>query len=132
MGTETELREKRDLRVRLRVAVDDFVNEIQESDFTFALVLLFMIALNLADFAFTSRTLGLGYKELNPIMKFLFLVDPVAAGVFKMALVASLSALAWALRHHRQMVVATLFAVGVYLDLLVYHLVGSLLFNGNR
>lgn len=120
------------LRARWLLALDNFVNAIRESDFTFALLLLFMISLNLADFAFTSRTLGLGYKELNPIMKFLFFVDPIAAGIFKMALVVALSVLAWALRRHRQMVVATLFAVGIYVDLFVYHLMGMLLFTGRR
>lgn len=107
--------------------LENFVEEIRLSDFTFALLLLLLVMLNLVDFALTARALSFGYKEGNPIIKYLFGLGPEFAGYFKIGMAVVFALVTWVYRRHRSVVVATLFVVGIYLDLILYHLMGDLL-----
>ncbi|MHB0975706.1 MAG: DUF5658 family protein [Candidatus Aquicultorales bacterium] len=102
-----------------------FIASLQENDFTFALLLLLIVALNLVDFGFTSIALKAGYKEGNPLIDYLFKVDPGLAGLFKVGIATVFSGFCWLFRRHRAVVVGALFAAGIYSDLFIYHLVGN-------
>ncbi len=58
-------------------------------------------ALNLADFLLTMNVLSHGGGEANPIMRSLFAMDPLYAGIFKMVAVFFTSWLTWRCRRFR-------------------------------
>jgi hypothetical protein len=92
------------------------------------LVLLATVnALNLADFAFTLNVLASGGGEANPIMRSLFAMGPVWAGVFKVVLVFLASQLTWHFRRYRKTLGAAVAMLVVFVGVFVYHLCFPLL-----
>jgi len=81
-------------------------------------------ALNLADFALTLNALGSGGAEANPIMKSLFALGPIWAGVFKVVLILGASLLVWRYRSFRGALVAALMMMAIFAAVLAYHVLG--------
>jgi hypothetical protein len=89
---------------------------------TLVLVLAMFNLLNLADLMLTYRSLIVGATEVNPIMKALFDIHPVWAGMVKMSVGMIVSEAIWALRRYRSALVLSIgITVGMAL-LFAYHL----------
>ena len=91
-------------------------------------VLLFALALlnllSILDWRLTALELSLGASEANPIMAAFFAVDPAAAGLFKVALMLTVSLIIWRGRRYRRVLELAVLAMMVYTALIVYHLAG--------
>ena len=57
--------------------------------------------LNLADFLLTLNVLAHGGREANPVLRSLFALDPLYAGIFKVVAVFFISWLVWRFRRYR-------------------------------
>ncbi|MCE5254356.1 MAG: DUF5658 family protein [Actinomycetia bacterium] len=84
---------------------------------------------NFADFSLTLNVLAAGGEEANPIMRSLLAVDPVWAGLFKVAAVMLASWIVWRLRRYRLVLQAALFVAGILCVVLVYHALGLAVFG---
>ncbi|MBC7293366.1 MAG: hypothetical protein H5T84_04510 [Thermoleophilia bacterium] len=80
--------------------------------------------LNLADLALTINAFALGIGEANPIMRSLFLVNPLWAGLFKFAAVLATTVWLWYGRGFRLVLEATLLILVLYLGVFFYHIAG--------
>jgi hypothetical protein len=87
--------------------------------------ILFVVnALNLADFLLTMNVLGHGGGEANPILRSLFEIDPLYAGIFKLVAVLFTSWVAWRCRRFRSGLQATIILLVLFSVVIVYHLFG--------
>jgi hypothetical protein len=80
--------------------------------------------LNVADFGLTLNVLGDGGGEANPIMRSLFNVGPLWAGLFKIVAVLLTTWLVWRCRSYRLALAAALVMVAVFAAVALYHLFG--------
>jgi hypothetical protein len=94
----------------------------RENPRTLLLALAMFNLLNLADLMLTYRSLLLGASEVNPIMKSLFDIHPIWAGIIKMGVGAIVSEAIWALRRHRSALVLSIGLVTGMAALFIYHL----------
>ena len=90
------------------------------------LVLIVIVALNVADLLFTVRALRLGATEVNPIMAWFLERDPVLAALYKLSIGGGVTLLLFAMRRYRRVLEASLLIVAVFAALFVYHLLGSM------
>jgi hypothetical protein len=88
-------------------------------------VLLLFNVYNLADYILTARALAAGHREVNPVMRALFDADPLLAAIFKIATGLAVTLLIWRFRRFRPILQFSLFAFGLYLALIAYHLYGA-------
>ena len=79
---------------------------------------------NFADFSLTLNALAAGGREVNPVIRSLLEVDPVCAGLFKVAAVLLASGIVWRLRRYRLALQAALLVAGIMGAVLVYHVLG--------
>ena len=79
--------------------------------------------LNVADFAITLGVLGSGGREGNPLLRPLFTLSPVGAGIFKLVAVLAASLLVWENRYYRKALIAGLCMAVIFACLVVYDLV---------
>jgi hypothetical protein len=94
----------------------------RENPRTLLLVLVIYNVLNLADLVLTYRSLLLGAVEVNPVMKALFDIHPIWAGIVKMSIGMIVSEAIWAFRRHRSALVLSIaLTIGMAL-LFCYHL----------
>jgi hypothetical protein len=91
-------------------------------------ILLLVNALNLADFLLTMNVLARGGGEANPIMRSLFAMDPLYAGIFKMVAVFIVSILAWHCRRYRSGLQVSLILLVLFSAVICYHIVGLVAF----
>ncbi len=84
--------------------------------------------LNVVDFALTLVALESGGSEANPILRPLFDLSPVGAGVFKVVAVLAATLLVWQARRYRKALMVGVFMLAVFAGILVYHLVGLTFF----
>jgi len=88
-------------------------------------ILLFTVnALNLTDFLLTLNVLAMGGGEANPIMRSLFALDPLYAGIFKLAAVFVTTLVVWRCRRFRSALQAALVMVAVFAIVFFYHIFG--------
>ncbi len=88
---------------------------------TIAVALLVFVVLNLADLLLTVRAMSMGAVEGNPIMAYLFAVDPVLAAVFKVVVGAGIAIAVWSARRYRRILETSLMMVAVMTAVLLYH-----------
>jgi hypothetical protein len=88
---------------------------------TIAVALLVFVVLNLADLLLTIRALSQGAVEGNPIMAYLFAVDPTLAALFKVVVGAGIALVVWSARRYRRMLETSLAIVAVMTAVLLYH-----------
>lgn len=84
---------------------------------------------NVADFSLTLNVLATGGAEANPIMRSLFALGPVWAGLFKVAAVLLASWPVWRCRRYRLALQAALLMVIIFFAVLVYHVLGLTVFS---
>ena len=87
-------------------------------------LLVVVNVLNLADFLLTLKVLGEGGGEANPILKSLFAMDPLYAGIFKLVAVLLTSWLAWRCRRFRSGLEAAVIMLAVFTAVICYHIFG--------
>jgi hypothetical protein len=88
---------------------------------TIAAALLVFVLLNLADLLLTVRALSMGAVEGNPVMAYLFAVDPTLAALFKVVVGAGIALAIWSARRYRRMLETSLVIVAVMTVVLLYH-----------
>ncbi len=88
---------------------------------TVAAALLVFVLLNLADLLLTIRALSMGAVEGNPIMAYLFAVDPTLAALFKVVVGAGIALAIWSARRYRRILETSLVIVAVMTVVLLYH-----------
>jgi len=94
----------------------------------FALVLLLIVTLGLADWALTWRALGsLGAQEANPFMRAAFDAGPAQALLLKVASLGVVIAGMWWLRRYRSIIVLAAATAAFHTALVAYHLAGAAL-----
>jgi hypothetical protein len=79
--------------------------------------------LNLADFLLTLIALESGGQEANPVLRRLFALSPLWAGIFKLVAVLAASLLIWETRRYRKALIVGLCILVVLTLLFVYHVV---------
>lgn len=79
------------------------------------------VLLNLVDLLLTVQALSLGATEANPIMAYLFALDPTLAALFKVVVGAGIALAIWSARRYRRILETSLFMVGVMTAVLLYH-----------
>jgi hypothetical protein len=92
-------------------------------------ILVAVNVLNLADFLLTLNVLSEGGGEANPILKSLFALDPLYAGLFKLAAVLFTSWLAWRCRRFRSGLEAALIMLVVFAGVICYHIFGLIVYT---
>jgi hypothetical protein len=92
-------------------------------------ILLMVNALNLADFLLTMNVLSKGGGEANPIMRSLFAMDPLYAGIFKMVAVFFTSWLTWRCRRFRSGLQVAIILVALFTVVICYHIFGLVFYS---
>jgi len=105
-----------------RVAYDRMLGTYRYNPQSFALVLISVTMLNIADLLLTLRVVELGAVELNPIMAALIESDPLLASLFKVMIGLVVVAAMWAMRRYRRVLEASLLLLGGFTVLIVYSL----------
>jgi hypothetical protein len=77
--------------------------------------------LNLADFCMTLVALEAGGREANPLLRPLFALSPLGAGIFKIVAVLAATLLVWESRRYRKALIVSLLMLLVFAGLLIYH-----------
>ena len=91
-------------------------------------ILLLLNALNLADLLLTMNVLSKGGGEANPIMRSLFAMDPLYAGIFKMVAVLLTSWLTWRCRRFRSGLQVAVILLALFTVVICYHIVGLMVY----
>ena len=100
------------------------VEALRDSSALLLVALALLNLLNLLDWRFTVLGLERGAIEANPLMSFLFGVDSYAAGLFKVAIMLTVSLVVWRARKYRHMLEFAVVVTTAYAVLIVYHLIG--------
>lgn len=79
------------------------------------------VLLNLVDLLLTVQALSMGAIEGNPVMAYLFAVDPTLAALFKVVIGAGIALSIWSARRYRRILETSLVVVGVMTAVLLYH-----------
>lgn len=91
-------------------------------------VLVLVNGLSVVDFGLTLTHLESGVgAEANPLLAALFEQGPVQAFAFKLTVTLLVTAAIWRLRRYRAVLSLALAALGLYLTLIGYHLLGPIL-----
>lgn len=91
-----------------------------------ATVLVLANVLNLVDFVMTLNALAAGFEEANPVLRGFFAVSPGVAGLFKMALVGLITGGVWRFRRYRQVLLAGMLLLTIFVAVFLFHLYGLL------
>lgn len=103
---------------------DGLLRSLRDSPASLRVLLITANILNLADFVFTLNALSLGAGEANPVMRTLFDMDPMYAGIFKVLAIFAVTLLVWRLRCFRSALQVSILIVGVFAAIFFYHIVG--------
>ena len=106
------------------MAVDRALLNLRDRPRVIFATLLAVNALNLADLLLTLNVLANGGGEANPILRSLFALDPLYAGIFKVVAVFFTSWLAWRCRGYRSGLQASLILLAMFSAVICYHLFG--------
>ncbi len=85
--------------------------------------------LNVADFGLTLLALDSGGREANPVLRRLFALSPLWAGIFKLVAVLAASLLVWETRRYRKALIVGLCMLVVFVALFVYHILALALIS---
>jgi hypothetical protein len=85
--------------------------------------------LNLTDFLLTLKVLAEGGGEANPILRSLFAMDPLYAGVFKLVAVLLTSWLAWRCRRFRSGLSSAVIMLALFTGVICYHIFGLIAYT---
>jgi hypothetical protein len=114
---------------RASIAFESVLVGLRDRPAAIRVLLLTVNMLNLADFALTMNALAAGGGEANPIMRSLFNVNPVYAGLFKILAVFAVSLAIWRFRRYRSALQVTLVLLAVFVGVFFYHILGLIAFS---
>jgi hypothetical protein len=117
-------RRGRDGASRASIAIERALVKLRDRPRVVLGMLLVVNALNLADFLLTLNVLARGGGEANPILRSLFALDPLYAGIFKVVAVFLTSWLVWSCRRYRTGLQASLILLAVFCAVICYHIFG--------
>lgn len=103
---------------------DALVEVLRDNPTLLAAILSVLNILNVLDWRLTTLALQQGASEGNPVMAALFGVDALAAALFKMALMLTMTFVIWRGRRYRRILEFAVVATIVYTALIAYHLFG--------
>jgi hypothetical protein len=92
-------------------------------------MLVLVNGLNVADFVLTLKVLANGGGEANPILRSLFALDPLYAGIFKVLAVFLTSWLVWRCRRFRTGLESSLILLAVFCGVICYHIFGLIAYS---
>lgn len=101
---------------------------LQRSPHLLEILLVLLVALNLADLVFTQIALGAGATETNPVMAALFDESFVSAAALKILISLMIVFIVLAFRRYRKMMALAVFGTVLYTGVFVYHLATTPLF----
>lgn len=108
------------------VAFENALLRLRDRPGRLLLILAAVNVFNLADFLLTLNVLESGGEEANPIMRGLFGMGPLWAGLFKVVAVLVASLLVWRCRSFRDALAVALAMLAIFTVVLVYHVAGLL------
>jgi hypothetical protein len=111
---------------RRRAAYLRWIRRISDSPARSAVLMASIVALNVADMAFTFAALDRGLEELNPIVAALLDSGHGVAAFVKIGVSVLLAAAGWRFRRFRRVIEAALLVVAIMSGVVVYHLLGLL------
>ena len=114
---------------RASVAFESVLIGLRDRPATIRVLLLTVNMLNLADFALTMNALAMGGGEANPIMRSLFKLNPVYAGLFKIVAVLAVSLVIWRFRRYRSALQVALVMLVIFVAVFFYHILGLVAFT---
>lgn len=101
-----------------------WVGALRDSSAALVALLAFLNLLNVLDWQFTTIGLQRGAIEANPFMAAFFGIDSLAAGLFKVAVMLTISLIIWKTRRYRRVLEFTVLATVAYVGVIIYHVVG--------
>jgi Domain of unknown function (DUF5658) len=117
-----------DRRRRERSAVgavfDASLLHLRDRPATLAGLLLLGNLLSLTDLLLTWACLSLGAAEINPVMRHLLALDPAAAAVAKLTLIAAATLAIWVFRRYRLVLAIALYLTTFYCFVVLWELIG--------
>ena len=114
---------------RAGMAMESVLTGLRDRPATVRVLLLTVNMLNLADFALTMNALSIGGGEANPIMRSLFDLNPVYAGLFKILAVLAVSLVIWRFRRFRSALQVALVMLAIFMGVFFYHILGLIAFG---
>ena len=114
---------------RATVAFEGILTGLRDRPATVRVMLVAINMLNLADFVMTINVLSMGGGEANPIMRSLFALNPVYAGIFKIVAIFLISLVIWRFRRYRSALEISLVILTVFLGVFFYHVLGMVAFR---
>jgi hypothetical protein len=109
---------------RRRAAYRAWIRRISESPGRSAVLMASIVALNVADMAFTFAALDRGLEELNPVVAALLDTGHGVAAFVKIGVAVLLAAAGWRYRRFRRVIEAALLVVAIMSAVVLYHLLG--------
>jgi len=109
---------------RRRAAYLRRIRRISDSPARSAVLMASIVALNVADMAFTFAALDRGLEELNPVVAALLDTGHGFAAFVKIGVAVVLAAAGWRFRRYRRVIEAALLVAAVMAGVVVYHLLG--------
>ena len=106
---------------RFRVAYVGWIRQLSASRGKTALLMASIVALNVADMAFTFRALDRGLQEVNPVMAGLLEDGHGVAAFVKIGISVVFAAAGWSFRRYRRVIEAALIVVGLMTLVVLYH-----------
>ena len=101
-----------------------WVDALRDSSAALVALLALLNLLNVLDWQFTTVGLSRGAMEANPLMAAFFGIDSLSAGLFKVAVMLTISLIIWRTRRYRRVLEFTVLATVAYLGVIIYHVVG--------
>jgi hypothetical protein len=95
---------------------------LSQQRYVFLAVIAFLNLANLADLLLTNFSLQLGFKEANLILSWLLARSAWVAAIFKLSLIGLVSYLMWRFRRYRYVIRLTLFALAMFLIVILYEI----------
>jgi hypothetical protein len=108
---------------------DGVLRGLRDSPSHLGIILVTINLLNVVDFLLTLNALAMGAAEANPVMKSLFNVDPLYAGIFKFIAIFAVTLVMWRCRRYRSALQAALLVLAVFTLVFFYHIVGITLLS---
>ena len=101
-----------------------WVTALRDSSAAVVALLALLNLLNVLDWRFTMLGLERGAIEANPFMDAFFGIDSFSAGLFKVAVMLTISLIVWRTRRYRRILEFTVLATVAYAGVILYHIVG--------
>ena len=101
-----------------------WVDVLRDSSAAVVALLALLNLLNVLDWRFTMVGLQRGAIEANPFMAAFFGIDSLSAGLFKVAVMLTVSLVIWRTRRYRRVLEFTVLATVAYAGIILYHIVG--------